>query len=174
MRLRTRLQVVLAAAAAALVMAACSGFGDEWTVRKGGTAPDFSLTDIAGQPRSLSRAEGKVVALFLFATWCGPCVAELKDLEANHLNDLKKAGVEVLAIGTGDNEAAVAKFASTHGLTFPLLPDPGATVQPRYAGRGIPRSILIDKQGRVHEMHLGYSPESLARMVENAKTLAAK
>lgn len=124
-------------------------------------APDFTLKDLSGQARTLSRAyRDKVVLIDFWATWCVPCVKELPYLQG--LQDRYGArGLEVLAISIDgpDRLAAVASFVGRYGYTLPVLLDPRSEVIALFDPQLIlPFTILLDRSGRIRFVHQGYSP----------------
>jgi peroxiredoxin Q/BCP len=93
----------------------------------GDPAPDFTLTDDAGNQVSLSEHRGRSVVVYFYPAASTPgCTTEACDFRDN-LADLNDAGFDVLGISP-DKPAKLAKFKATEGLTFPLLSDPDRTV----------------------------------------------
>jgi peroxiredoxin len=126
----------------------------------GALAPDFTLPDLEGKPVSLSSFRGKVVILNFFATWCPPCRAEMPDLEVVY-KELKGQGFEVVAIDLQEDERAVKGFASSLGLTFPILLDREASVFGQYHVTGLPTSYFIDREGVIRELTIGAMNRSI-------------
>jgi peroxiredoxin len=126
----------------------------------GPAAPDFTLRDVAGQPVTLSQFHGKVIVLSFWATWCGPCRAELPHLQALW-SQRAHDGLVVLSVATDDarSVAKVAPFVATHGYTFPVVLDRAATVSARYnPGRMIPLTVVIDRDFTIADTHAGFDP----------------
>jgi len=117
-------------------------------------APDFKLTSIDGKPLSLAALRGKVILLNFWATWCGPCRAEVPDLV--ELQNKYKDKLQVLGLVTDDDdEDAVRKFVDSFGINYPVAmatPD----IRGQYGGiPALPTSFVIDLEGRVVQKHEG-------------------
>jgi peroxiredoxin len=120
-----------------------------------GTAPDFTLNDINGKKVNLSEFRGKVVVLNFWATWCGPCRAEMPSLN-NLYNEYKDKGLVVLAVSMDTSEKPVKSFVKELKLAFPVLMDKDKAVSfDEYAVLGLPTTFLIDKNGGVIEKIMG-------------------
>ncbi len=112
-----------------------------------GTLPDLTFTSLdGGAPVLLSGFRGKPVVLNFWATWCGPCVAELPDLDR-----LAAAGTMVLAASTDHAGAAVVKpFLVKHGITHArVVLDAGNDATHAAGVVGYPTTLIIDAQGRL-------------------------
>jgi thiol-disulfide isomerase/thioredoxin len=109
--------------------------------------PDFSFTDATGGTHSLAEFAGKGVVLNLWATWCVPCVAELPSLAALAA---KLSGVVVLPLSTDRGGAPVVqKFYASHGIAgLGVWLDPKGAAAEALHARGLPTTLLIDRQGR--------------------------
>jgi thiol-disulfide isomerase/thioredoxin len=113
-------------------------------------APDFSLEDIDGEQHALSDYRGKVIMLNFWATWCPPCRREIPSMESIY-RDLGDRGFVVL--GINEFETADHVFAYTGQLsvfpTFPILFDSDSQVAEHYGVKGLPTTLLVNKQGQV-------------------------
>ena len=97
----------------------------------GKKAPAFALKDQAGTPHSLSDYAGQPVVLYFYPKDDTPgCTAESCDFQAR-LPQFKKSKAAVLGMSILD-EKSKAKFATKHGLTFPLLADPEHEIAEKY------------------------------------------
>jgi TonB family protein len=114
----------------------------------------FALKDLDGNQVDLQTLKGKVVLLDFWASWCGPCVAELPHIEKLH-KDFKDRGLVTLGVDNEDAEIARA-FIKKKGYTFTTLVDEGKEVTMKYGVSGIPRVFIIDRDGKVKWQTLGY------------------
>ena len=123
-------------------------------------ATDFKLLDLGGKEIAFTSSSGKPALLFFWATWCPFCLKELPSLQKQYA-DLKKSGIDVLAIDVGESKERVEKFLSKKDkLEFPILLDSDSQVSSAYNLVGIPTFILIDAKGKIrssgHNLPDGY------------------
>jgi len=120
-------------------------------------APDFVLPDIEGNEFQLSDADGKVVILDFWATWCPPCQEAVP-----HLNELQKKfgdqGLQVVGIALDRKGLrAVRPFAEKYKVSYKLLVGDYSKVVEDYGGIvGIPTLFVIDRQGNISDKFIGY------------------
>ena len=129
-------------------------------VKNPDTAPAFVLNDLQGKAVSLAEAKGKVVLLNFWATWCGPCRAEIPDLV-----DLQKRyadKLEIIALATQEDDAdQVRRFVLHSGINYRVAMAPDDVVR-EYGGiAALPTSFVIDVQGRVVQKHVGLNDPTL-------------
>ena len=124
----------------------------------GAQAPEFALRDLEGNEVRLSDYRGRTLLLTFWATWCGPCRLEMPAFEARY-HELLDDGFTVLAIDFDEPEEDVRVFRDELGLSFPLLLDPGGSVQRLYRIRGYPSGIFVDPLGVVRIVHVGLITE---------------
>ncbi len=120
----------------------------------GDLAPSFTLETADGDALSLQDHVGDVVLLNFWATWCVPCRVEMPLLESMYAAN-KGSGFVVLAVNFDESRDLVTGFGEELGLTFPLLLDPGGEVQDLYRVRGYPTSVVLDREGRIVNYHIG-------------------
>src|SRR3954452_21270723 len=116
--------------------------------------PAFVVKDLDGRDVSLASMRGKVVIVNFWATWCGPCRAEIPDLVA--LQEKYKDTLQV--IGISEDEAGVdvvRRFAAEHKINYPvamMTPE----IEKMYPGiSALPTSFILDKESRVVQKHVG-------------------
>ncbi len=114
----------------------------------------FALETFAGDSLSLEGLRGKVTLISFWASWCGPCRAELPVLDSLS-NAIVRDDFQVVGINEDVNEEAARAFAAMLGIDFPLLLGRGH-MQRRYDYIGLPYSVLVDREGRVIYETYGY------------------
>ena len=112
-------------------------------------APAVSLTDIAGNHVGLCRFRGKLVLVNLWATWCEPCLREMPSLE--RLQSRLGDRIAVLAVSEDRGGVkTVEPFIEKLGLkSVKIYIDPKSAVGQAFEVRGLPTSLLIDREGKV-------------------------
>lgn len=136
----------------------------------GAVAPDFSVTTIDGDACTLSEYRGRYVVVNFFATWCGPCLAELPQLQKLSYEFGNSDRTAMIVIGREDTEEAVLKFREEQGLTLPMAADADRSVYSLYATEGVPRTYLIDPEGRVALMAVGFDEEKIDEIGEMVRS----
>jgi thiol-disulfide isomerase/thioredoxin len=109
---------------------------------------DFSLKDLSGQEQNLAAYAGKVVFLNFWATWCGPCRAEIPSMEKLYL-ELGNEAFAIIAVNSQEAGTEVAGFVENIGMSFPVLLDTDGRVGAAYSVRAIPTTYIIDPQGYI-------------------------
>ena len=111
--------------------------------------PAAELVDATGATHGLAEFAGKGLVINLWATWCVPCVAELPAL-AGLAGRVRDSGILVLPLSSDRGGAPVVeRFYRTHGIDgLPVWLDPKGAAARAWGARGIPTTILVDRQGR--------------------------
>ena len=143
---------------------AAVGGGQLPSPREGFPAPDFTLAALDGTPTTLSDLRGQVVIVNVWASWCGPCRAEMPALEALYAEN-RDRGLAVLAVNSTvqDTVTDAQAFADSLSLTLPIVFDTDGTVTRTYLVRGLPSTFFIDRQGVIRSVVFG-GPLSRATM----------
>ena len=108
---------------------------------------DFTLTDLQGKSWTLHELNGKVVLVNFWATWCPPCRKEMPDLDALYKR-FKNQGLVILAVDDED-ASKVKPFLTERPVTYPILLDPGRKVNDLFHIKGIPKSFVYDRKGKL-------------------------
>jgi thiol-disulfide isomerase/thioredoxin len=122
-------------------------------VRNPDPAPDFKLTALDGKPITVAALQGKVVLLNFWATWCGPCRAEIPDLVA--LQERYKGRLQIIGLNVDDEEADIKHYVQETGINYPVAMTSN-DVRIQFGGiPALPTSFVLDTEGRVVQKHVG-------------------
>lgn len=117
-------------------------------------ASDFKLKDLNGKEVSLGDYKGKRVFLNFWASWCGPCRAEMPEMQKLY-EETKNSDLVILAVNLGEDKAKIEKFIASNGYNFPVLLDSDLSAANEYNIASIPASFFIDGEGNIVNKHIG-------------------
>ena len=123
-------------------------------IEAGQVAPAFTLPDLAGNPVSFSEMRGAVSLVLFWASWCGPCMQEMPEVQAM-FEQYRDQGFQVVAVNFGESKTTAQKTVDQLGVTFPVLLDRWGNVAAEYRVMGLPLSFFVDGEGVVHERIFG-------------------
>jgi len=116
---------------------------------------DFTLKDMHGADVRLSSFKGKVILINFWATWCGPCKAEIPSLV--ELQDQYRGDLVILGLSTTDTPDQIKPYADEYKMNYPvLIAKDREEVQDAYGPMwGIPMSIIVGRDGKIAKRHAG-------------------
>lgn len=114
----------------------------------GAPAASYPVKRIDGSEDALNRYRGRVVFMNLWATWCGPCRAEMPALDRLYEREHAR-GLTVLGIDQGESAEVAAAFARKAGVHYPILLDKDQLYGEAYAAIGLPTSVIVDRRGHI-------------------------
>lgn len=132
-------------------------------------APDFTVEDMEGNLVKLSDFRGTPVVLNFWASWCGPCKAEMPEFEeAYHAyGDQVQFMMVDLVSGRSETKAMGLAVIEEAGYTFPVFFDANQEASAAYGINAIPMSIFIDANGAIVNQQVGMiSAEALEENIQ--------
>lgn len=124
--------------------------------------PEVTLRDINGHEVNVATLgnNGKPVILSFFATWCKPCMNELKAIDELYSDWQEKTGVEmyIVSIDQGQDIQKVAPLVNGNGWDYKVLLDPNGSLKRAMNVQNVPHLFVMDSKGKIVYNHSGYSP----------------
>ena len=117
----------------------------------GRPAKTFHTYDTAGQEISLEQFRGKVVLLDFWASWCAPCRASMPGI-VDIYNRYHDRGFDIIGVSLDHTRGAMTQYTQAQGMTWRQISEFSgwnSRMATLYGVRGIPKTYLIDQQGRI-------------------------
>jgi thiol-disulfide isomerase/thioredoxin len=134
--------------------------------------PDLDLEGRDGGGIRVSQLRGNVVLVNFWATWCGPCRAELPLLQDLY-NKYSDRNFTVLAINVDNDRDRVAPFLKSNNLTLPIYYANANDVS-ALTWQGIPTSFIVAPDGKLEKAYVGYSPDIEKEWIQRVDKYAKK
>ena len=137
--------------------------------------PDLNLSDVNGKKVSLKNDFSEKDKLYVFsfwATWCGPCINELEEINDVYDDWKKTVNVELIAVSIDDSRTVkrVKPLTSGKEWTYNILLDTNQDFKRALSIVNVPYTIVV-KNGKIVHIQNGYSPGSGTELLEKLKTL---
>ena len=146
------------------------------TLRSGDPAPPFTATSLeTGAPVSLTDYRGQTLLVNLWATWCHPCRTETPYLQSVY-ERYRGRGLRLLGVSVdlpADHDAVV-HFVEEFGVEYDIALDPDALSREVFHARGLPTSVLIDREGLVAFSWIGPVPEGDSTFIGGLEAALAR
>lgn len=123
--------------------------------------PEVTLRTIDGKEINVATLgnNGKPVILSFFATWCKPCMRELKAIDELYADWQEETGVEMylVSIDQGQDIQKVAPLVNGNGWDFKVLLDPNGSLKRAMNVQNVPHLFVVDGKGKIVYQHNGYT-----------------
>lgn len=123
--------------------------------------PAVTLQDMNGKSVNVSSLgqQGKPVVIAFFATWCKPCMRELKAMDELYADWQDETGVEIylVSIDQGQDIHKVKPLVDGNGWDFTVLLDPNGTLKRAMDVQNVPHLFIVNKKGEIIYNHTGYN-----------------
>lgn len=129
----------------------------------GDPVPPLVETATATPVDILPEYKGKVLYIDFWASWCGPCRKSLPALNELY-EDLQDQGFEVLAVNLDESAADMERFLERYPVDYRIVPDPKGVNPERYGIPGLPSAYIVDRQGVVQGLHVGFKKNDKERL----------
>lgn len=130
---------------------------------------EMKFTAVDGREVDVSKLQGKVVLIDFWATWCGPCVAELPNVLKAY-KELHPKGFEIVGISLDSDKAKLEEFVKERGMEWPQYYDGKGwqnEISTKYGINSIPAMWLLNKKGMVVSTNArGGLEEAVAKLLE--------
>jgi thiol-disulfide isomerase/thioredoxin len=153
--------------AGALLLAATAS-----AVGVGEKAPAFALPTANGDAVALDSLRGRVVYVDFWASWCGPCRRSFP-----WMNEMQRKygahGLVIVAINVDKRRADAERFLQDTPAAFAVVYDEAGATPAAYAVKGMPSSYVVDAQGNVAAVEIGFIDERRSELEAKIRTLLA-
>ena len=124
--------------------------------------PEVTLRSMDGKEVNVSTlgVSGKPVIISFFATWCKPCMREIKAIDELYADWQDETGVEMylVSIDQGQDVQKVAPLVNGYGWDYKVLLDPNGSLKRAMNVQNVPHLFVINGKGKIVYQHTGYTP----------------
>ena len=137
--------------------------------------PSVQLKDINGKTVDVGRLSnnGKPIVISFFATYCKPCIRELKAIHEDYADWQDETGVRIIlvSIDQGQDVQKVRPMVNGFGWEYEVLLDPDWTLKHALNVQEVPHVFVIDGKGKIVENHQGYTDGQEEELYELLKKM---
>ncbi len=129
----------------------------------GQAAPDFELRLLSGENYRLSDHQGDVIVLDFWASWCGPCMQAMPNVD-EMIHEFDNQGVQLIAINLQESEQRIQQALDRLKLDTVVAMDTTGDIAERYQASAIPQTVVIDRQGKISHLFVGGGAATLEQL----------
>jgi thiol-disulfide isomerase/thioredoxin len=137
-------------------------------VETGAVAPECPA--MSAKNLNAAAFKGKVLLIDFWASWCGPCRQAMPFLNSLH-KEHSKDGLEVIGVNVDENTEEAMSLLKTVSVEYPSAFDPKGECPQAFGVKAMPSSYLVDKQGKIRVIHLGFRSEDEASLSKHIAEL---
>ncbi|PQO29067.1 TlpA family protein disulfide reductase [Blastopirellula marina] len=135
----------------------------------GNPAPDFTLDLLDGEDKfTLSKQQGSVVVLDFWATWCGPCIQAMPQIDGV-VKEFEDQGVKLIGVNMQEDRQSIKSLLERIKLSPTVVLDIDGATAEKYQVTAIPQTVIIDRQGKVANLFVGGGPQFAGQLREALK-----
>ncbi len=138
----------------------------------GKPAPDFDLELLDGKKFRLADLKGKVVILDFWATWCGPCLQAMPQVE-KVAHELEGQGVQLVAVNLQETPDQIKNMLEHHKLKMTVALDRDGIVANKYKAVAIPQTVVVNREGTIARLFVGGGPHFEDQLRDALKAVLA-
>lgn len=155
-----------------LALAILLSWSPGFAAQVGEPAPTFSLPALASNMENVALGDFKdrVIYLDFWASWCAPCRQSLPLLNAMR-GDFERDDFEVVAINLDTDPALGRRFLKHYPVDYPVASDPQGKVAASYQLPNMPTAYIIDRTGKIAQVHNGFRPSDMPGIRSEVTTL---
>ena len=150
--MKQRVRQIIAVLVLSVVFAVPTSEAGE--LKPGTKAPAWILKSLAGDEGKSTKDKGKVVVLNFWATWCGPCIAEIPDF-IELQKEYEKKGLTFVGVSLDQSSTPVKKYVKKTKVNYPVVMGNADVVKDYGNFAGIPQTYVIDKEGVIRMSQMG-------------------
>lgn len=138
----------------------------------GKPAPEIDLKLLDGRNFRLADERGRVVVLDFWASWCGPCLQTMPEID-KLVQGLEGRTVALIAVNLEETPGVITSTLQRQQLNVTVAMDRDGVVASRYKTTAIPQTVVVDQQGNIARVILGGGRKALEQLRETLNGLLA-
>ena len=140
-------------------------------LEEGDRAPSFAAPSLTGPGTvELGKYRGKIVYLDFWASWCGPCLKAIPEIEEMR-SEFPEDQFQIVAVNLDQKEKKALRFLEKNPIGYPSASDPKGRLPGQFGVETMPTSYLIDRDGVIRYVHRGFSRGDGSKLREEIRAL---